>query len=65
MQFRLNDINPKDLQKHFLGDCIPLASKCNSRLDCKDGSDEAECSYLQVSNYFDCFIYANNIDSFL
>ena len=30
------------------GGCIPLANKCNSRVDCEDGSDELSCSYLQV-----------------
>ena len=30
------------------GDCIPLANKCNSRIDCDDASDELSCSYLEV-----------------
>ena len=29
---------------------IPLANKCNSRVDCDDGSDELSCSYLQVDS---------------
>ena len=32
------------------GGCIPLANKCNSRVDCDDGSDELSCSYLQASS---------------
>ena len=34
------------------GGCIPLANKCNSRVDCDDGSDELSCSYLQVGTKF-------------
>ena len=30
------------------GHCVPLAKKCNSKLDCQDGSDERNCVYLQV-----------------
>ncbi len=28
------------------GDCIPLAKKCDTNLDCLDESDESDCSYL-------------------
>ena len=31
------------------GHCIQLADKCNSKLDCQDGSDERNCLYLQVN----------------
>ena len=32
------------------GACIPLANKCNSKIDCiQDESDESHCSYLEVS----------------
>ena len=30
------------------GECIPLSKKCNSKIDCKDGSDERSCQYLEV-----------------
>ena len=31
------------------GACIPLANKCNSKIDCsEDESDESSCSYLEV-----------------
>ena len=31
------------------GACIPLANKCNSKIDCfEDESDESHCSYLEV-----------------
>ena len=34
------------------GACIPLANKCNSKIDCEDESDESQCTYLEVpSNY--------------
>ena len=34
------------------GSCIPLANKCNSKIDCGDESDESQCTYLEVpSNY--------------
>ena len=31
------------------GACIPLANKCNSKIDCEDESDESQCAYLEVS----------------
>ena len=37
------------------GGCIPLANKCNSRVDCEDGSDELSCSYLQVRTQFNYY----------
>ena len=40
------------------GDCIPLANKCNSRIDCEDESDESSCSYLEV-NSFTFFLVSN------
>ena len=30
------------------GACIPLANKCNSKIDCEDESDESQCAYLEV-----------------
>ena len=34
------------------GSCIPLANKCNSKIDCADESDESQCTYLEVpANY--------------
>merc|ERR1719206_1706395 len=34
------------------GACIPLANKCNSKIDCEDESDESQCAYLEVpANY--------------
>ena len=31
------------------GTCIPLANKCNSKIDCWDESDEGSCQYLEVT----------------
>ena len=39
-----------------LGECIPLANKCNSRIDCDDESDESSCSYLEVIIFFVSFV---------
>ena len=34
------------------GACIPLANKCNSKIDCfEDESDESHCSYLEVFHF--------------
>ncbi|XP_023348145.1 uncharacterized protein LOC111716869 [Eurytemora carolleeae] len=34
------------------GECIPLANKCNSKIDCTDESDESQCNYLQVPDIY-------------
>ena len=35
------------------GACIPLANKCNSKIDCfEDESDESHCSYLEVWSFY-------------
>lgn len=32
------------------GSCIALNAKCNSIIDCVDGSDEADCQFLVLGN---------------
>jgi hypothetical protein len=31
------------------GECVLLANKCNSKIDCHDESDETDCQYLEVT----------------
>ena len=40
---------PVNILNLLSGACIPLANKCNSKIDCfEDESDESHCSYLEV-----------------
>ncbi len=34
------------------GQCLDLERKCNSIVDCADGSDEAECHFLVVDKSY-------------
>ena len=34
------------------GGCIPIQERCNSRLDCGDGSDESQCRMIEVPNTY-------------
>ena len=39
------------------GDCIELSRKCDSLIDCSDGSDEDDCEFLVASkNYVRDFL---------
>ena len=31
------------------GDCVPMVSRCDQKLDCGDMSDEADCRLLHVN----------------
>ena len=34
------------------GGCIPIQERCDSRLDCGDGSDESQCHIIEVPNTY-------------
>ena len=34
------------------GGCIPIQERCDSRLDCGDGSDESQCGMIEVPNTY-------------
>ena len=42
------DSCPREFYTCDYGACIPLANKCNSKIDCIDESDESSCNYLEV-----------------
>lgn len=37
------------------GECVPMSSRCNNRVDCRDRSDELSCRKFYDFNIF-CFI---------
>ena len=34
------------------GSCIPIEKRCDSKVDCVDGSDEDTCHMIDVPNYY-------------
>ena len=34
------------------GSCIPIEKRCDSKIDCVDGSDEGTCIMIDVPNYY-------------
>jgi hypothetical protein len=34
------------------GDCVPLSSRCDNKMDCSDHSDEANCRYIFFSDSY-------------
>lgn len=48
------------------GECIPLAQRCDRRIDCYDGADESncwvECPVYKCTGEEKCFDYAEKCD---